>query len=64
MGFASHYMAYSVPSTSMWCHLGGSYIHILYVFVPLCKMKAESIMDIDMDHLAGPNRKRERTSLP
>ena len=32
--------AYSVPSTSTWCHLGGSYIHILYVFVPFCKMKA------------------------
>ena len=77
MGFASRYMAYSVPSTSTWCHLGGSYIHILYVFVSFCKMKAciifmlydfISIMDIDMDHLAGPNRqtpgKRERTSLP
>ena len=40
MGFASHYMTYSVPSTSTWCHLGGSYMHILYVFVPFCKMKA------------------------
>ena len=21
-------MTYSVPSTSTWCHLGGSYVHI------------------------------------
>ena len=28
VGFASHDMTYSVPSTSTWCHLGGSYVHI------------------------------------
>ena len=36
----AHYMTYSVPSTSTWCHLGGSYIHISYVFITFCKMKA------------------------
>ena len=24
----SYFMTYSVPSTSTWCHLGGSYVHI------------------------------------
>ena len=31
MGFASHYMAYSVPSTSTWCHLGGLHTHLVCV---------------------------------
>ena len=76
MGFASHYMAYSVPSTSTWCHLGGSYIHIVCTFLQnegLYKIMLYdriSIMPkvkvIDMNHFAGINRltpgKRERHS--
>ena len=78
MGFASHYMAYSVPSTSTWCHLGGSYVHSSHVYITFCKRKAYNewllvlylgkLEVIVMDCLAGTNggsgrKRKDITSL-
>ena len=72
MGFASHDMAYSVPSTSMWCHLGGGCKHIAHVFVTFCEMKDHMLYERIMPdwirwksltNIQTPGE-RENTSLP